>query len=144
MRQIKRISSRVVLAAGVLVGSSLASAQTAPTPNGMPAVPTTKILAIGRVVEGANPEKLMPVMKYEVPDTVKLYLEGKIDQWYVRQDKRGVVFLMNVSTLEEAHALLEKLPLGQAKLMEFDLIPLGPLSPLYRLLGSQAAAPASK
>jgi len=127
-----------------LLGGALASAQTAPMANGMPSVPTTKVLAIGRVVEGANPEKLMPVMKSEVPDTVKLYLEGKIDQWYVRQDKRGVVFLMNVSTVEEAHALLEKLPLGQAKLMEFDLIPLGPLSPLYRLLGPQAAAPASK
>lgn len=34
----------------------------------------------------------------------------------------------------EAHALLEALPLGKAKLMEFDLIPLGPLSPLNVLL----------
>jgi hypothetical protein len=44
------------------------------------------------------------------------------------------VFLLNVSSVEEAHTLLEQLPLGQAKLMEFDLMPLGPLSPLRLLL----------
>jgi hypothetical protein len=144
MRNFVKKSLGMFLGVSALIGGSLASAQTSTTPNGLPPVPTTKVLAIGRIVEGVDPEKLMPVMKFEVPDTVKLYLSGKIDQWYVRQDKRGVVFLMNVSTVEEAHALLEKLPLGQAKLMEFDLIPLGPLSPLYRLLGPQAAVPASK
>lgn len=73
-------------------------------------------------------------MPKEVPDTVRLYLEGKIDQWYVRQDGKGVVLLLNVTSVEEAHSLLEKLPLGRAKLMEFDLMPLGPLNPLRLLL----------
>ncbi len=63
-------------------------------------------------------------MKQEVRDTVRLYLAGKIDQWFVRRDQNGVVFLLNVGSVAEAHELLEKLPLGQAKLMEFDLIPL--------------------
>jgi hypothetical protein len=80
-------------------------------------------------------------MPKEVPDTVRLYLSGKIDQWYVRQDGKGVVFLLNVSSVEEAHTLLEQLPLGQAKLMEFDLMPLGPLSPLRVLLGEPLAPP---
>jgi hypothetical protein len=144
MQNILKKGLGLVLGVSSVIGGVLAPAQTAATPNGMPPVPTTKILAIGRVVDGVNPEKLVPVMKSEVPDTMKLYLEGKIDQWYVRQDKRGVVFLMNVSTVEEAHALLEKLPLGQAKMMEFDLIPLGPLSPLYRLLAPPPAAGAGK
>jgi hypothetical protein len=43
---------------------------------------------------------------------------------------------MNVTSVEEARALLETLPFGQAKLMEFDLIELGPLSPLHLLLSS--------
>jgi hypothetical protein len=30
--------------------------------------------------------------------------------------------------------MLEKLPLGQAHLMSFELIPLGPLNPLRQLL----------
>ncbi len=145
MSKLKRVSRGLVLAAGVVVaGSGGMAAQTTPTANGMPAVPTTKVLAIGHVVDGVATEKLMPVMKSEVPETLKLYLAGKIDQWYVMQNKRGVVFVMNVTTVEEAHTLLEKLPLGQAKMMEFDLIPLGPLSPLYRLLGAPAAASATK
>jgi hypothetical protein len=31
--------------------------------------------------------------------------------------------------------MLEKLPLGQAHLMSFELIPLGPLNPLRQLQG---------
>jgi hypothetical protein len=41
-----------------------------------------------------------------------------------------VVFIVNASTPEEAKNILEKFPLGQAGLMCFDYIPLGPLSPL--------------
>lgn len=101
----------------------------------LPPAPTTKVLAIGHLTAaGMQPGAVPPVMQNEVRETVKLYLGGKIDQWYVRQDRPGVVFLMNVSTVEEAHALLEKLPLGVKGLMEFDLIPLGPLTPLSRLL----------
>jgi hypothetical protein len=58
------------------------------------------------------------------------YLAGKIDQWYFRTDGKGVVFIVNASTPEEAKDTLEKFPLGQAGLMGFDYIPLGPLSPL--------------
>ena len=70
----------------------------------------------------------------EVRETVKLYLAGKIDQWYVRQDGAGVVFLLNTDSVTEAKAELEALPLGQAKMMSFELIPLGPLNPLRLLL----------
>jgi len=96
--------------------------------------PTTRVLAIGHIVGGVTPNKIMPVMQQEVRATVRLYLAGKLDQWFVRRDQRGVVFLLNVGTVDEAKELLEKLPLGQAKLMEFDLIPLGPLTPLSLLL----------
>ena len=41
---------------------------------------------------------------------------------------------MNVTSVEEARTLLGKLPLDDAKLMEFDFIELGPLSPLHLLL----------
>ena len=77
-------------------------------------------------------------MPEEVKATVNLYLSGKIDQWFVRSDGQGVVFLMNVTTPEEAKALLEKLPLGVAGRMEFDLMPLGPLSPLRFLMSGGA------
>jgi len=98
--------------------------------------PTTKILAIGRWTEKGNILKdRMPVMKKEVPATVRLYLTGKIEQWYVKPDISGVVFIMNVTTPGQAHELLEKLPLGVAEMMEFDFIELGPITPLRMLFG---------
>jgi hypothetical protein len=97
-------------------------------------VPTTKLLAIGSFTAKATPSVSKPILPSEVRETVRLYLAGKIDQWYVKQDQSGVVFLMNVTDPKEAHGLLDELPLGQAGLMEFQLIPLGPISPLRLLL----------
>jgi hypothetical protein len=119
-----------------LAAPAAARAQAGPTAP----VPTTKILAVGHIVAGANadPKNRLAIMPSEVRETVKLYLAGKIDSWYVRKDQPGVVFLMNVGTVKEAHELLEALPLGKAGLMEFDLIPIGPLSPLQYLLAEPA------
>lgn len=100
----------------------------------MLSVPTTKVLAVGSLDSPLTAEQRRDIMSHEVPDTVKLYLAGKIDQWYVRKDGKGVVFILNVSSAEEAKAMLDKLPLGQAKLMHFEFIPLGPLTPLGLLL----------
>jgi hypothetical protein len=69
-------------------------------------------------------------MPSEAYDTMRLMLAGKIDQWFAKNDGSGAVFLMNVTDPAEAHALLEKLPLGQADMMTFQLIPVGPLWPL--------------
>jgi hypothetical protein len=96
--------------------------------------PTTRVLAIGHLTDAATTDKLTPVMQQEVSDTVRLYLAGKLDQWFSRRDQRGVVFLLNVGSVDEARALLEALPLGKAKLMTFELIPLGPLAPLGLLV----------
>jgi hypothetical protein len=121
-----------------LLAPVAASAQ-APAPI-VQKVPTTKILAIGHITKPRD-ASMRNIMPEEVKQTVDLYLGGKIDQWFVRQDGQGVVFLMNVTTVEEAHALLEKLPLGVAGRMEFDLMPLGPLSPLrYLMMGAPASA----
>jgi hypothetical protein len=121
----------VIISSLLLITSGI-NAQTPPSP--LMEVPTTRILAIGHLTSGTTRDTLKPVLPQEVRDTVRLYLAGKIEQWFVRRDQNGVVFIMNATTVAEAHALLEKLPLGQAKLMEFDLIPLGPLSPLGLLL----------
>jgi hypothetical protein len=86
----------------------------------------------------ATPSALDKTLPLEIRATARLYLAGKIDQWYVKPDETTVVFLMNLSDQKEAHDLLEKLPLGQAGLMEFELIPIGPLGPLRILLADPA------
>lgn len=108
-----------------------AAAVLAPAP-----VPTTRILAVGSFTATANatPAAWQKVLPDEVRATVRLYLDGKIDQWFVKQDQTGVVFLMNVTDPGEARALLEGLPFGPAGLMTFHLTPLGPIGPLRTLL----------
>jgi hypothetical protein len=99
-----------------------------------PVVPTTKILAIGQFTRVPTPEQLKEIFPKEVPATLRLYLAGKIDQWWIRQTQTGPVFLLNVTSLEEARVLMEMLPLGQAGLMKHEFIELGPLTPLHLLL----------
>jgi hypothetical protein len=54
----------------------------AQSPEGiLPSVPTTKILAIGTLNSPLTEDQRKGIMSHEVPDTVKLYLAGKIDQW---------------------------------------------------------------
>ncbi len=99
-----------------------------------PVLPTKKILALGRFTSPPTPEQVKAIFPQEVPDTLRLYLSGYIEQMWARQDQKGPVFLMDVKSVEEAHAILEKLPLGQAKLMEFEFVELTPLTPLHMLL----------
>ncbi len=99
---------------------------------------TTKVLAIGSWTAKATPEKRPAIMPAEARDTMRLELAGKIDQWFAKTDGSGAVFMMNVTDPAEAHALLEKLPLGQAEMMTFELIPVGPLWPLGLLLSEPA------
>lgn len=100
-----------------------------------PAAPkVTHILATLSVNPGVSREQISKVMQEEVRDTVQLYLDGKIEQWYARGDGKGVVFLMDCKTVDEAKAILETLPLMKAHYVTFDYMPLGPLTPLRALM----------
>jgi hypothetical protein len=100
--------------------------------------PTNKILAIGSVTSKGTPEAIAPVLPFEVRATVRNYLAGKIEQWFFQAEGYGVVFIMSAGSTAEAHAILEKLPLGVAGMMEFELIALSPLKPLAMLLTEPA------
>ena len=119
-----------------LMNPDAGQAQTASLPT-----PTTRILAIGTVVAGADLGRVRAILPNEVRETVDLYLAGKIDQWYSLQGRTGVAFILNVTDVTVARDMLEKLPLGQAHLMSFELIPLAPLNPLRQLQGMSAGSP---
>jgi hypothetical protein len=91
---------------------------------------TTKVLAIGSWTPKATPQARLPIMPSEARDTMRLQLAGKIDEWFAKAD--------GLTDPAEAHRLLEKLPLGQAGMMTFELIPVGPLWPLGLLLREPA------
>jgi len=110
-------------------------------PQGMPGgmqPKTTEVMVILTVKQGVTGQQIMAVMPSEIRETVKLYLDGKIRQWYSRGDGKGVVFLIDATTTDEAQALMETLPLAKEHLMDHEYIPLGPLMPLMRLIGADA------
>ena len=82
----------------------------------------------------------MAIMPSEIRATVKLYFDGKIRQWYSRGDGRGVVFLVDAKTEDEARAIMETLPLAKEQLMDHEYIPVGPLMPLRALMGGGAGS----
>jgi len=79
----------------------------------------------------------MAIMPAEIRATVQLYLEGKIREWYAREDGKGAVFVLNTRDIAEARSTMEALPLAKENIVDHEYIPVGPLKPLRLLLGSQ-------
>ena len=99
----------------------------------VPIPKTTGVLVIETAKQGVTPQQIMAVIPEEIRATVKLYLDGKIRQWYSRGDGKGVVFLVDAKTEDEARALMETLPLAKEQLIDHQYIPVGPLMPLRAL-----------
>jgi hypothetical protein len=109
---------------------------------GMPTPPrpkTTGVLVIQTAKSGVTPQQIMALIPQEIRATVELYLDGKIREWYSRGDGRGVIFLVDAKSEDEARALLETLPLAKEHLMDHEYIPVGPLMPMRALIGAAAA-----
>jgi hypothetical protein len=92
-----------------------------------------QVLAIDKVSEGVTEKMLLPHLPSELAATVGLYLKEKIRTFYFRKDRPGVVFLLETESLDEAKEILGTLPLVKENLLDFDLIPIGPLAPLGML-----------
>ena len=120
--------------------SVLAQTQASPQPpSGVPSPKTTEVMVILTAKQGVTRQQIMNVMPAEIRATVKLYLDGKIRQWYSRGDGRGVIVFLDVKTIEEAHAIMDTLPLSKENLMDHEYIPVGPLMPLTALIGGGPA-----
>ncbi len=100
---------------------------------------TMGVFALLKAKPGVTRERVMAVMPAEIRATVKLYLDGKIREWYSREDGRGGVFLVNARDVEEARSIMESLPLALENMLDHEYIPVGPLVPLRLLMGSQPA-----
>jgi hypothetical protein len=126
--------SALVLGAGLQMQPQATAAPSSPMP-----VKVTEVMAVLSIKpEVANPE-LMKVMPDEVRETVLAYLDGKIDQWYAKGNGRGAVFFLRCTTVDEAKAIMDALPLHKAGYVDMEYIPVGPLAPL-RLLTQKPRA----
>jgi hypothetical protein len=97
--------------------------------------PANQVLATLTVADGITREQITKVMPDEVRATVQMYLDGKIQQWYSKTDGKGVVFVLNCRTVDEARELMATLPLSKAKYATFEFLGIAPLKPLSLLLG---------
>ena len=124
----------------ILPVASVAQSQSG-VASGVPSVAipkTTEVLVIQVPKQGVTAQQILAVIPAEIRATVKLYLDGKIHQWYSRGDGKGVIFLVDAKTEDEARAMMETLPLAKEQLMDHEYIPVGPLMPLRALLGPGA------
>ena len=91
---------------------------------------TTEVMVILTPKQGVTRQQILPIMPNELRATVKLYLDGKIRQWYSRGDSRGVVLILDAKSVDEAQAIVGAMPLSKENLMDYEYIALGPLMPL--------------
>ena len=99
-----------------------------------PALTTTGVMVILTAKPGVTREQIMAVMPDEIRQTVQLYLNGKVREWYSRSDGRGAVLLLDVKDVAEGHAIMDGLPLAKQDLIDHEYIAVGPLMPLRLLI----------
>jgi hypothetical protein len=106
---------------------------------GVPSPKATEVMVVLTAKQGVTRQQIMSIMPAEIRATVKLYLDGKIRQWHSRGDGRGVILFLDAKTSDEAHSIMETLPLTKENLMDHEYIPVGPLLPLAALIGEGPA-----
>jgi muconolactone delta-isomerase len=101
-----------------------------------------KILALEHEVPGTPPEQFKAHLKHEAARVWALTQAGILRETYFRQDRAEAVLVLECADATEAQAVLSTLPLVQAGLITFEVIPLVPYPGLARLFAQTAQADA--
>lgn len=104
------------------------------------AVPVTEVLAVASVKPGPFPDEARKLIPDEVRGVVQLYLDGKVEQMYMRSDRSAVILFLRAKTVDEAKTIMDALPLVKGGYVNVEYVPVGPLMSLGALLGPPAAA----
>lgn len=83
-----------------------------------------KILAIEKEVSGVKAEQFKPHLKAEAARAWELYQAGVFRELYFRQDRPDAVLVLECEDVGAANQVLGTLPLVQAGLTTFEIIPL--------------------
>ncbi|MFO7632083.1 MAG: hypothetical protein R6W76_06070 [Caldilinea sp.] len=99
-----------------------------------------KILAIERDVPAIDDHAYTPELLHaEAQRAWELYQAGVVRELYFRTDRTEAVIMLECASVEQAAAALDSLPLVQAGLVAFDLIPLKAYPGFARLFGGDHA-----
>jgi hypothetical protein len=85
-----------------------------------------KVIAISSRRPGVTPDKAHAFQKDEARRVWELYASDKVREIYFRRDRPGGVLVLECTNVEEAREILGTLPMVQAGLTEFEIIPVGP------------------
>jgi len=94
-----------------------------------------KLLAMEIEAEGVKPEQFTPHLKAEARRVWELYQSGTIRELYFRADRSDAVLILECKAAREAQEMLDSLPLVQAGLISFEIVPLIPYPGFARLFG---------
>jgi len=94
-----------------------------------------KIMAMAKILPDATPGKIQQYLKVETAKAWEFYMAGVFREMYIRTDSPSAVLMLECANVETAREVLAELPLVEEKLIDFDLIPLGPFDCLSLLFG---------
>jgi len=94
-----------------------------------------KMLAMEIEADGVRPEQYQPHLKAEARRVWELCQTGTIRESYFRADRPNAVLILECTGIGEAQQILQSLPLVQADLITFEIIPLIPYPGFARLFG---------
>ncbi len=93
-----------------------------------------RFLAIERAVPRVSSERFTPdLLEAEAMRVWQLQQAGVLRELYFRTDRRDAVLMVETADVEEAREALATLPLVEAGLIDFELIPLRPYDGFARL-----------
>jgi len=93
-----------------------------------------KILALEYESPSADPDLMEAYLVAEARRVLELTQTGIIREIYFRAEKREAVLMLECADAHEARDVLATLPLVQAGLIAFEVIPLVPYNGLSRLI----------
>ncbi len=96
-----------------------------------------KILAIEKECPGSQTEPMQARLKPEALKVWELYQKGIIREAYFQAESHEAVLILECDDLMEAQTVIRTLPLVEAGLIDFTLIPLIPYDGFARLFTSQ-------
>ena len=86
-----------------------------------------KVLAIGHPQTGIRWEHIAPYVGEQARSVWERYEGDQVREFYLRADHRpGVVLVLECDEVTEAERLVAGLPIAEAGLLDFELIPLRP------------------
>jgi len=83
-----------------------------------------KMLAIEHETPGVAADDFQPHLKAEAARVWELYQSGVLREMYFRADKSEAVLILECAHVDDANEVLGTLPLVQAGLISFEIIPL--------------------